>query len=143
MAAKIEIKFDGYAELKKSLDELGGKKTEQAVESALKASQQVVARKAAAAMTPHNKTGVTASSIIRDGKVEWTQSKASISKGFDISNGGMASQYLMYGTKNQDGSPHVTKDKKLYAAVFGKETNAEVQRIQRQAFEKVLERAKK
>ena len=40
---KISIDFPGYELLKKQLDELGGNATMRAIESALKASQQVVA----------------------------------------------------------------------------------------------------
>lgn len=139
---KISIDFPGYELLKKQLDELGGSATTRAVESALKASQQVVAEKVSAAMTPHTMTGRTSKSIVHNSSVEWTGDTASVGVGFDISDGGLASIFLMYGTKLH-GQPHIKPDRNLYNAVYGPQTRKEILQIQEQAFEKVLERLTK
>ena len=51
---KMSIKFDGYKELKAKLDSIGGESTKRAVEGALKASQQLIARQANEAMLSHD-----------------------------------------------------------------------------------------
>lgn len=136
---KISIDFPGYELLKKQLDELGGNATMRAIESALKASQQVVAEKVSAAMAPHIMTGRTKKSIVIDAPVEWTGDQAAVGVGFNIVGGGLPSIFLMYGTKLH-GQPHIKPDRNLYNAVYGPQTRKEIMQIQEQAFEKVLGR---
>lgn len=136
---KISIDFPGYELLKKQLDELGGNATMRAIESALKASQQVVAEKVSAAMAPHTMTGRTKKSIVIDAPVEWTGDQAAVGVGFNIVGGGLPSIFLMYGTKLH-GQPHIKPDRNLYNAVYGPQTRKEIMQIQEQAFEKVLGR---
>ena len=139
---KLTVEFDGFDTLKKQLDELGGNATERAVEGALIASQEVVAEKTTAAMQNHRRTGDTEKAIIRDAKVMWSGDTASINVGFDIDNGGLPSIFLMYGTKLH-GQPHVTPDKNLYNAIYGTATKNQIRAIQREVFEKVIERVMK
>lgn len=136
---KMEIDFEGFDVLKKQLDEIGGNATERAVESALKASQNLVAKNVSAAMQSHNKTGDVAKSIINGTPVEWTGDTATISVGFKISQGGLPSIFLMYGTQVY-GQPHVKPDKNLYDAVYGTAVKKQIREIQKQAFEMVLKR---
>ena len=137
---KISIDFPGFQQMKKQLDQLGGDATKRAIESALKASQQVVAEQVSTAISPHTFTGRTKKAIITNSPVEWTGDTASVGVGFDIKGGGLASIFLMYGTKLH-GQPHITPDRNLYNAVYGAKTRNEILKIQEQAFEKVLERA--
>lgn len=136
---KITVDFPGYDVLKKQLDTLGGDATKRAIDGALKASQQLVAEQVAAAMSPHYRSGKTRKSIVQNSPVEWTADTAAIAVGFDISGGGLASIFLMYGTKLH-GQPHIEPDRNLYNAVYGVQTRKEIQRLQEQAFNKVLER---
>lgn len=136
---KITIDFDGYNVIKKQLDALGGNATTRAVESALKASQQVVAEQVSAAIAPHTETGKTRKSIVKDSPVIWTGDEAAIGVGFDIRGGGLPSIFLMYGTKLH-GQPHIEPDRRLYDAVYGANTRKLIREIQEQAFNKVLER---
>ena len=136
---KITVDFAGYDVIKKQLDALGGDATKRAIESALKASQQVVAENVNAAMQPHNKTGKVKKSIVTNSPVVWTGDTAEIGVGFSISGGGLPSIFLMYGTK-LFGQPHITPDRNLYNAVYGAKVRKEIQSIQEQAFNKVLER---
>ena len=55
----------------------------------------------------------------------------------DIKNGGMASIFLMYGTK-VFGTPRVKKDTKLYSAIYGKKTKEKIKEIMSEEFRKVL-----
>ena len=136
---KLEIDFTGFDVLKKQLDEIGGNATERAVESALKASQNLVAKNVSAAMSSHDRTGDVSDSIINSKPVEWTGDTAAVAVGFDILNGGLPSIFLMYGTQLY-GQPHVKPDRNLYNAVYGTAIKKQVRKIQREAFEKVLER---
>ena len=136
---KITIDFNGYDVIKKQLDALGGNATQRAIESALKASQQVVAEQVTAAISPHTETGETKRSIVTNSPVEWTGDAAQIAVGFDINGGGLPSIFLMYGTKLH-GQPHIEPDRNLYNAVYGAQTRKKIMEIQEQAFNKVLER---
>lgn len=139
---KITIDFNGYNILKNKLDEIGGKATERAVESALKASHAVATKKLAAAISPHKETGRTERSLDERPVVEWTGAEASIKVGFHITDGGLPSIFLMYGTKLH-GQPHITPDRNLYNAIYGAQTKKEIQKIQEEAFAKVIERVMK
>lgn len=139
---KLTVDFEGFNVLKKQLDEIGGNATKRAIESALKASQNVVAKNVSAAMSPHNDTGDVSKSIIKNDPVEWTGDTAAVSVGFDIVDGGLPSIFLMYGTQLH-GQPHITPDKNLYNAVYGASVKKQIRKIQKQAFEKVLERVMK
>ena len=142
MSNRISLEFDGFDVLKNQLDELGGEATERAVTDALKASQSVIARNVESAMQTHNRSGAVSRSIINGSQPEWTGTTAEIGVGFKISDGGLPSIFLMYGTKLH-GQPHVKPDRKLYNAVYGKQTIDQIHTIQREAFEKVLERVMK
>ena len=136
---KITVDFPGYDILKKQLDALGGDATKRAIESALKASQQVVAEQVSAAITPHTFTGKTKKSIVTNDPVEWTGDTASVGVGFNIRGGGLPSIFLMYGT-TLHGQPHIKPDRNLYNAVYGTKTKQEIMKIQELAFDKVVER---
>lgn len=142
MANKLEFSFDGFETIKKQLDELGGGATERAVELALKSVQQVVADRAQQAMIPHNKTGRTSAAIIRNEPVKWTGTTAEIPVGFDIDKGGLASIYLMHGTRLH-GQPHVKPDRNLYNAIFGAKTKKEVLAAEEKALMDVLRKVTK
>ena len=137
---RISIDFDGFNVLKKQLDEIGGNATQRAVESALKASQQVIAEQVENAIEPHTLTGKTKKSIVSNSPVEWTGDTASVGVGFDISGGGLPSIFLMYGT-TVHGQPHITPDMNLFNAIYGNATKKRVTEIQENAFFKVIEEA--
>lgn len=137
---KLTLEFDGFDRLKKQLDYLGGDATKNAVNNALRASEKYIAEQVTQAMRQHNETGETSRSILSDENVQWASDMASIAIGFDINNGGLASIFLMYGTKLH-GQPHITPDRKLYNAVYGSKTRKKILELQEQEFKKVLERA--
>ena len=140
MSNKIKIDFSELESYQKRLEELaGGAAVERAFESALKASQNVIAKNVGAAMMKHVETGETKRSIIDNAAVEWTGDVASVDVGFRISAGGLPSIFLMYGTKLH-GQPHITPDKNLYNAVYGAKVRKQIVQIQKEAFEKVIER---
>ena len=141
---KMEISLQGMDAYIKQLSTVEGA-VKRATENALKKSQELIAQQVTAAIEPHNKTGKTAASIIRDKPVEWTGSMAKVPVGFDIGetdgkkkNDRLASIFLMYGTKIH-GQPHEKPDRNLYNAIYGKATKAKIKELQEQAFKTAIE----
>lgn len=138
----MKLDFPGFDVLKKKLDALGGDATQQAVNSALKASNALVASKVKDAMKEHELTGRTEEAIITNTPVKWKGSIAEINVGFDFNDGGLPSIFLMYGT-TVHGQPHITPDRNLYNAVYGAAVKREIKAIQEKAFNQVIERVTK
>lgn len=131
--AKLKLDFPMYDQLKSRLDEIGGNATKKAVESALEKSADFANNQLASAMIPHNKSNKVSDSLSRNPQVEWTGTEATIKVGFNISEGGLPSIFLMYGTQ-LFGQPHVKPDRKLYNALYGSTTKKQIQKIQEEAF---------
>lgn len=134
--AKLKLDFSGLDKMIEDMHKMGANVKEVA-ESALKKSRDYVNENLRNAMVPHNRSGETIKSL-KDAPVEWDGTVAKIPVGFDIKNGGMASIFLMYGTK-VFGTPRVKKDTKLYKAIYGKETKAKVKEIMRVEFLKIYD----
>lgn len=131
--AKLFIDGDIFADYAAKLEKIGSmeylKKT---TEKALEESKDYVTKNLHQDMKKHHRTGRTEKSIDDDSKVEWHGSEASIKVGFKISDGGLASIFLMYGT------PRMQPDKKLYNDVYGNSTRRKISEIQREVFDKAL-----
>ena len=139
---RMTVDFSGVNSYLQRLQKIPGA-AEKAVTEALRATQDLVADKAAATIAPHNKTGTVAGTIIRDGDVAWTMDTASIAVGYSIKDGegeltGLPSIFLMYGTE-VDGQTGIEADKAMYNAVYGSATKKEAQRLQEQAFDRVFD----
>lgn len=131
---KLTLDFPMFETLKTQLDKAGGNALKTAVDNALKTSASYVDSQLKAAIAPHKKTGqVEASLDTHPNQVEWFGSNASVQVGFNLSDGGLPSLFLMYGTKVH-GQPHVKPDKKLYNAVYGSRVKNQVRKIQEEAF---------
>ena len=124
---KMKVEFEGFDEVVKRLTKLDGN-VKGTIEKALEKSNRIVREKAGAAMSPHNETYQTIKSLRSDTKVEWAGTVATMPVGFDISKGGLAHIFLMYGT------PRMQKDQKLYNAFYGTGTKNEVAKIQEEIF---------
>lgn len=101
-------------------------------EKALMESKAYVTEKLHQDMKKHHRTGRAEASIDDDSGVEWKGTLASVKVGFKISEGGLASIFLMYGT------PRMQPDRKLYNDVYGAATRRKIQEIQREVFDKAL-----
>lgn len=141
MSSKFQLEFDGMNKLIKKL-EAQEKNLKRATESALKATYGVVTPQVKAAMNPHNLTGQTQDAIVKSADVKWEGDIASVGVGFSISNGGLASIFLMYGTQQTPRHTGTDADMALYNAIYGSATNKKVRDAQQEAFFKVLERTK-
>lgn len=138
---KMTVDFSGVDSYIQRLQKLPGA-AEKAITAALKETQDFIADKAAASIAPHNKTGTTAGTILRDGNVVWTMDAASIAVGFEIADSsgnltGLPSIFLMYGTE-VGGQTNIEADKSMYLAIYGSATRQEARRLQEQAFDRVL-----
>lgn len=121
--AKLKLEVDGLNELVERLSKVGAD-TKSIAEKALKESHAYVTTNIHNAMSKHHRTGRTEGAIVDSPKVDWVGTLASIEIGFDISNGGLASIFLMYGT------PRMRKDQELYNSVWGKATTTAITQIQ-------------
>lgn len=142
MSNKFSLDFDGFLALAEKIDELQEGALKKATENALVATDDYVTKEVDKAVAGSrfnfNHTGKTQKSIDREKKVEWQGTKASAAAGFRISQGGLPSVFLMYGT------PHIKPDTKLRAAAkgTGKHKKA-IQEIQAAEFNKVVEEVMK
>lgn len=142
MSNKFSLDFDGFLALAEKIDELQEGALKKATENALVATDDYVTKEVDKAVAGSrfnfNHTGKTKKSIDREKKVEWQGTKASAAAGFRISQGGLPSVFLMYGT------PHIKPDTKLRAAAkgTGKHKKA-IQEIQAAEFNKVVEEVMK
>ena len=142
---KMSVDFSGLDAYVKKLDAIDESAVKRAFDSALLASEQTVKQSVVSAMQKHNDTGHTVSTAISGKEPEWTQSTGKAPVGFEIGsdrekeNDRLASVFLMYGTKVH-GQPHIAPDKELYNAVYGATVRRRVQKIQEEAFEKVVRR---
>lgn len=96
-------------------------------EQALVDSHAITTEKARAAMADRYlpakgkySTGKTLLSLVERPTVEWTGSTATVRVGFDISDGGLPSIFLMYGT------PRMKKDQALYNAFYSAKAKQEI-----------------
>lgn len=127
MANKTRIEFDGFEEVIARLSKLEGN-VKNVTEKALKETHKVITKKAETAIAAHKLTGATQKSLKKNAEISWAGSEASVETGFDISNGGLPSIFLMYGT------PRMKKDQNLYNAFFGNKTKKEVMELQEKIF---------
>ena len=127
MANKTRIEFEGFEEVIARLNKLGGD-IKGITETALRDTHKLITKKAETAIAPHKETGATEKSLKRNAEIKWAGSEASVEVGFDISNGGLPSIFLMYGT------PRMKKDQNLYNAFFGNKTKKEVMELQEKLF---------
>lgn len=142
---KMSVDFSGLDAYVKKLEAIDESAVKRAFDSALLASEQIVKESVVTAMQAHNETGQTVSTAISGKEPEWTQSTGKAPVGFEIGedrrqkDDRLASVFLMYGTQVH-GQPHIAPDKELYNAVYGAAVRRRVQKIQEEAFEKVVRR---
>lgn len=147
---KMTIDFQGFNELYEKLDRLNAD-TKRITEKALEESFNIVIPGIQSAIAPHRHLGFTENSLVTSPNLKWEGNKVSVDIGFDISNGGIASIFLMYGTprhmvKNKYGSTGKTaegvrQDMNLYNSIYGTSTQNKVKKAQQKVFEDALREA--
>lgn len=130
---KMTIDFKGFQEMFEKLDRLEAD-TKRISEKALQKSYDIVTPAIDQAIKPHYLTGQTEKSLAKNEKVEWEGMTAYIRVGFNISNGGLPSVFMMFGT------PRIKPDKKLYDSIWGASTKKKVRQIQEEIFKEELKK---
>lgn len=145
MAKGFSLNFDGFLDLAREIDELGEGYLQKAVDNAFTASKDFVNNEIEKAMnaSKYNFDGTGYSQgkakaslgVVKQKPVEWNGTIAKAYIGVDIAKA-PEMLFIIYGT------PHMTKDTKLYNAVKVKgKIKKEVERIQQAEFNKVIEEA--
>lgn len=140
---KIGLKVKGFEEYMAKLDEIGGTMAmRRGVEETLVESKKYVNPLIEQAMTKlpaggKYSTGGTKESLDKDMSVDWQGGTATIKVGFDFSQSGMKSIYLMYGTKLH-GTPRMPPVAGLKNAIYGAKTTKAIAAIQEEALNKVI-----
>lgn len=127
MSNKTYLEFEGFNDAIARLTKLDGD-IKATTEKALKKTHEIITKNAEEAITPHNQTYQTEKSLRKEAEIEWAGTLASVKTGFSISEGGLASIFLMYGT------PRQKKDQKMYNAFWSKKTRDEVTEAQKEIF---------
>lgn len=130
---KMTVDFKGFEEMFGKLDKISDN-AKKITEKALKESYEYITPKIDNAVKPHRLTGKTENSLRNKEKVHWYGGIGYINVGFDISNGGLPSIFLMYGT------PKMKPDRNLYNAIYGSKTKKQVREIQEKVFNDELRR---
>lgn len=136
---KLTVDFSNFEEYARKIDRLNGD-LRATVQKALEESRDLVNGQLHEEMKKHIKpigkygTGMTDASIKDGAPVEWSGTEAVVDVGFDLSNGGLPSVFLMKGT------PRMAKDQKLYNAIYGSNTRKKVHEIMERIFQEELQR---
>lgn len=140
MSNKCYLEFDGFDEVIARLTKLESN-VKGTAEKALKESHKVITKNAEESAQKSNlpkkgkySKGDTLKSLYKEPKVEWEGTLGSVKTGFSISNGGLASVFMIYGT------PRHMKSQKMYNAFWGKKTLDEVKKIQEDIFYEEIRR---
>ena len=149
MSNKAYLEFEGFNEAIARLNKLNAN-TKNISEKSLKKTHEIITKKAQEAITPHNETKRTEKALKKEAEIEWAGTLASVKVGFRISEGGLASIFLMYGTQSHSVSNQYgknlgimaehKKDKKMYNAIFGTSTRKEVLEAQQEIFNNEIRR---
>lgn len=151
---RLSIDFKGFQEYYEKLDRMGTD-IKKVTEEALEKSFRTVTPGIQAAIAPHSVrfTGATEDSLVKEPNVKWDGNTGSVKVGFDITNGGLPSIFLMYGTprhgvENQYGKasgshPGMAVDQTLYNSIYGTSTKNKVRKVQKEVFDKALQEALK
>jgi len=141
--ARMQIIFDGFAELAEQIDRAEGD-LHAAVDEALTETQTIVQRELKQAAAPYAPgrpgrkgyaTGKMYESIIDSEPVEWAGTVATVHTGFSAAKnkaGFMHSIFVMYGT------PKMAKDQKVYNAIKGARVKKKIAEKQEEVLRKYL-----
>lgn len=137
---KLSIDFDAFSEYAKKLEEVGAD-IKKITEECLTEAAEYVNDNLERDIEPHRRTGRTEKSLRKNSKVTWQGTTASIDVGFDISEGGLASIFLMKGTpRHEPNHPGTKQDKRLYNDVYGAATQRKIQEMQEKHLQEALEK---
>lgn len=129
---RIRLQFSGFEEYAEKIDRLNGD-LKSIMTEALVESKKLVTPEIKKRMKKHHRTGVTEDSINESLDVKWDGNVGEIEIGFEF-NEGLPSVFLMYGT------PRMKKDTALYNSIYGSKIKKQISELQKEIFERELER---
>lgn len=128
MSKTFRLDFDGMNEAIRRLENLGGNVAE-ATEKALQETYDYVTPNIKKELSKYTvRSGDMVKSFRNNEKVKWFGFMAQIKAGFDYDISSHALYHMITGT------PYMKPNKKLYNALYGAKTKAEVKRIQQEVF---------
>lgn len=130
---KVWFDISGFTELAERFNGLY-KKTDKIAKECLIATHKNVTEKISKDIDRHTVTGETRKSLYREPVItKEGHDFYSVNVGFDISDGGLASIFLMYGT------PRMKPDRKFRSDLYGSKTKQENFEIQNKIFQKYVQ----
>lgn len=131
---KMSIEFEGFDEVVTQINNLNGN-LKAITNKGLQKTHEIITEKAEEAIQKPNlpakgkySTGKTEKSLKTEAKVEWNGTVASVPVGFSISQGGLPSIFMIYGT------PRYMKNQKMYNTFWSSKTHNEVIAAQEEIF---------
>ena len=135
MAKQWGIDFKDFEFYCKKIESLSSRANlREIADKALKETHKYITPQIEKEFEKHNRTERTIKSLKKDNNTEWSSDVGSIDVGFNISNGGLASIFIMYGT------PRIKPDKQLYNLFYGSKIKKEVFKIQEEIFDRELQK---
>lgn len=131
--SKYAFRFDEMADIADRIEKAGGN-IKDAADKALRDTHDYITPQLSTGIARHVATGDTQDSLVRQQTVTWINPlKAQVNIGFDLTEGGWPSIFLMWGT------PKMAPDTKLRKAAFGPALRRKVAEIQRDAMQAFLQ----
>lgn len=129
--SKFAFNFKEFADLAERIENMGGN-LEKACEEALIATHELITPKLSSGIARHVDTGETKGSLERKPRIVWVNPlKSQVNIGFNLTEGGWPSIFLMWGT------PKMAPDTALKNAAFGPKIRREVAKVQRETLEAI------
>ncbi len=131
---RVRLQFDGFQEYAERIDKLNGD-LKSIMTEALVESKKLVTPGIKKRMEKHHRTGITEKQIDDVTGVTWNGPIGEIKIGFEFGDGeGLPSIFLMYGT------PRMKKDTVLYNSIYGAKVKKQISELQKEIFERELQR---
>ncbi len=136
---KLDLNFGGFDDVLKQINQMG-EDAQKVTEDALREAFKIITRKAENAIQKPNlpaqgrySHGASERSLVRDPKITWNDTTASVEVGFNIKRGGLPTIFMMYGT------PRYMKVQAIYDAFYGDQTEQEIFRVVSDIYQKKLQ----
>ena len=136
---KLDLNFGGFDDVLKQINQMG-EDAQKVTEDALREAFKIITRKAENAIQKPNlpaqgrySHGASERSLVRDPKITWNDTTASVEVGFNIKHGGLPTIFMMYGT------PRYMKVQAIYDAFYGDQTEQEIFRVVSDIYQKKLQ----
>ena len=140
--SKYSLNFKEFEDLAHRLEDMGGD-LQKTCDAALVATHEYITPQLASGIARHNLSGNTGKSLENSPHVVWeTPTKAKVSIGFNLAEGGVPSIFLMWGTPKRKAS-EMPVDIAFKNSAFGPKVKREVAKLQREALEAAVEALKR